>query len=106
MSGRHPHSEAELTKPSDAMPFVAVLSQQAHNCTKPLILLPQNVDVWWLPYAGLLHPTINVDNPEAEVDMSVIVGAEKQSMEVNVGLSNSFGFGGHNSSILFSAFRE
>ena len=38
--------------------------------------------------------------------MSVIVGAEKQSMDVNVGLSNSFGFGGHNSSILFSAFRE
>lgn len=56
--------------------------------------------------AGLLHPTINVDNPEAEVDMSVIVGPEKQSMVVNVALSNSFGFGGHNSSILFSAFKE
>ncbi|CAL5224067.1 g6692 [Coccomyxa viridis] len=55
---------------------------------------------------GLLHPTINVDNPESEVDMSVIVGAEKQSLDVRVALSNSFGFGGHNSSILFSAFKE
>ena len=56
--------------------------------------------------AGMLHPTINVENPEAEVDMSVIVAREKQAMDVNVGLSNSFGFGGHNSSILFGAFRE
>ena len=56
--------------------------------------------------AGMLHPTINVDNPEDEVDMGVIVGAQKQAMDVNVALSNSFGFGGHNSSILFRAFRE
>ena len=54
----------------------------------------------------MLHPTINVDNPEDEVDMGVIVGAQKQAMDVNVALSNSFGFGGHNSSILFRAFRE
>ncbi len=56
--------------------------------------------------AGMLHPTINVDNPEDEVDMAVIVGAQKQALDVNVALSNSFGFGGHNSSILFRAFRE
>ena len=54
----------------------------------------------------MLHPTINVEDPEDEIDMGIIVGAEKQSMEVTVALSNSFGFGGHNSSILFSAFRE
>jgi 3-oxoacyl-[acyl-carrier-protein] synthase II len=54
----------------------------------------------------MLHPTINVDNPEDEVDMAVIVGAQKQALDVNVALSNSFGFGGHNSSILFRAFRE
>ncbi len=56
--------------------------------------------------AGLLHPTINVEDPEDEIDMGVIVGAEKQTMDINVALSNTFGFGGHNSSILFRAFKE
>jgi 3-oxoacyl-[acyl-carrier-protein] synthase II len=56
--------------------------------------------------AGFLHPTINVDNPEDEVDMGVIVGAEKRKVDVNVALSNSFGFGGHNSSILFRGFTD
>jgi hypothetical protein len=54
--------------------------------------------------AGWLHPTLNVENPEDAIDMSVIVGNEKQKMDVNVALSNSFGFGGHNSSILFRAY--
>ncbi|KAK9918996.1 hypothetical protein WJX75_008560 [Coccomyxa subellipsoidea] len=53
-----------------------------------------------------LHPTINVEDPEDEIDMGVIVGASKQAMDVNVALSNSFGFGGHNSSILFRAYKE
>jgi len=56
--------------------------------------------------AGVLHPTLNVENPEDEIDLGVIVGAEKQSLDVNVALSNSFGFGGHNSSILFRAYRQ
>lgn len=56
--------------------------------------------------AGELHPSINLSEPEEEVDMDIIVGAEKQSMDVNVALSNSFGFGGHNSSIMFKAFKE
>ena len=56
--------------------------------------------------AGWLHPSINLEEPEEEVDMSVIVAGEKQQMDVNVALSNSFGFGGHNSCILFKAFKE
>ena len=59
-----------------------------------------------LARAGYLHPTINVEDPEDEIDMGVIVGASKQAMDVNVALSNSFGFGGHNSSILFRAYKE
>eukprot|EP00884_Botryococcus_braunii_P010889 jgi/Botrbrau1/19801/Bobra.0124s0048.2 len=55
---------------------------------------------------GWLHPTLNVDDPEDLVDMSLIVGKEKQQLDVNVALSNSFGFGGHNSSVLFRAFKE
>ena len=59
-----------------------------------------------MAFAGLLHPTINVEDPEDEIDRGVIVGAEKQAMDINVALSNSFGFGGHNSSILFRAFKD
>jgi len=53
---------------------------------------------------GWVHPTINLENPESEVDMNVIVGGEKQRLDVKVALSNSFGFGGHNSSVLFAPY--
>lgn len=56
--------------------------------------------------AGMLHPTINLDNPEDEVDMSIIVAGEKMEHNVDVALTNSFGFGGHNSSIIFSKYHE
>ncbi|KAH7284971.1 hypothetical protein KP509_33G004900 [Ceratopteris richardii] len=55
---------------------------------------------------GWIHPTINVDNPEKEIDMNIIVGAQKERLDIKVALSNSFGFGGHNSSILFSPYVE
>ena len=52
----------------------------------------------------MLHPTINIEEPEEEVDMGIIVAGEQQRLDVNVALSNSFGFGGHNSCILFQPF--
>ncbi|KAK9830287.1 hypothetical protein WJX72_010820 [[Myrmecia] bisecta] len=55
---------------------------------------------------GQLHPTINIKDPEEEVDMDIIVASDKQALDVNVALSNSFGFGGHNSCIMFKAFKE
>lgn len=55
---------------------------------------------------GELHPTINLENPDEGVDMSVIVGGTKQHHDVGVALSNSFGFGGHNSCIMFRGFKE
>ena len=52
--------------------------------------------------AGMLHPNINLTDPEDEIDLNVIVGDTKTPHNVDVALSNSFGFGGHNSSIIFS----
>ncbi|XP_024516335.1 3-oxoacyl-[acyl-carrier-protein] synthase II, chloroplastic isoform X2 [Selaginella moellendorffii] len=54
--------------------------------------------------SGWVHPTINIDTPEKDVNMEVIVGANKQKLDVKVALSNSFGFGGHNSSVIFAPY--
>lgn len=55
---------------------------------------------------GKLHPNLNLDDPEEGVDLGVLVGKTVQEHDVKVALSNSFGFGGHNSSILFSKYEE
>jgi 3-oxoacyl-[acyl-carrier-protein] synthase II len=50
-----------------------------------------------------LHPTINLDNPIPELgDLDPIPNAARD-FEVKVALSNSFGFGGHNSVLAFGA---
>ncbi|KAL9671807.1 hypothetical protein QQ045_009380 [Rhodiola kirilowii] len=53
---------------------------------------------------GWLHPSINQFNPEPAVEFDTVAN-QKQQHEVNVGISNSFGFGGHNSVVAFSAFK-
>ncbi|XVE85327.1 hypothetical protein DITRI_Ditri17bG0082800 [Diplodiscus trichospermus] len=53
---------------------------------------------------GWLHPTINQFNPEPLVDFDTVANKKKKH-EVNVAISNSFGFGGHNSVVAFSAFK-
>ncbi|KAG1342586.1 3-oxoacyl-[acyl-carrier-protein] synthase II, chloroplastic [Cocos nucifera] len=54
---------------------------------------------------GWVHPNINLDNPEENVDVNKMVGSKKERLDVKVALSNSFGFGGHNSSILFAPYK-
>ena len=54
---------------------------------------------------GMLHPTINHDEPEEELAGLDVVPNVAKAHKVNVALTNSFGFGGHNSSLLFSAYR-
>ncbi|CAK9133943.1 unnamed protein product [Ilex paraguariensis] len=53
---------------------------------------------------GWLHPTINQFNPEPAVEFDTVAN-NKQHHDVNVAISNSFGFGGHNSVVAFSAFK-
>jgi 3-oxoacyl-[acyl-carrier-protein] synthase II len=44
-------------------------------------------------------PTINLDNPSVETAIDLVPHAAKKR-EVNVALSNSFGFGGTNASVI------
>jgi 3-oxoacyl-[acyl-carrier-protein] synthase II len=43
----------------------------------------------------VLHPTINLDDPDPQCDLN-FVPSTGQKAEVDLALSNSFGFGGHN----------
>ncbi|XP_068666876.1 3-oxoacyl-[acyl-carrier-protein] synthase I, chloroplastic-like [Aristolochia californica] len=52
---------------------------------------------------GWLHPTINQDDLEPEVTIDTVPNVKKKH-EVNVAISNSFGFGGHNSVVVFAPF--
>ncbi|XP_051137457.1 3-oxoacyl-[acyl-carrier-protein] synthase I, chloroplastic-like [Andrographis paniculata] len=52
---------------------------------------------------GWLHPTINQVELEPEVTIDTVPNVKKQH-EVNVAISNSFGFGGHNSVVVFAPF--
>ena len=47
---------------------------------------------------GEVHPTINLDDPEDEI-LEFDVPKERAKRDINVGLSLSFGFGGHNAAI-------
>lgn len=49
----------------------------------------------------ILPPTINLENPEPMAQEFNIIANEPQSAEVNYVLTNSFGFGGTNGSLLF-----
>lgn len=51
---------------------------------------------------GIIPPTINVENLEPKIDSKLNLTLNKaQKREVNAVLSNTFGFGGHNSSVIF-----
>jgi 3-oxoacyl-[acyl-carrier-protein] synthase II len=45
-------------------------------------------------------PTINLENPSIETEIDLVAGKAKP-MAINVALSNSFGFGGTNASVVF-----
>lgn len=48
-------------------------------------------------------PTINLDNPDPECDLD-FVPHQAREIKMNYAMSNSFGFGGHNASLVFKRF--
>ena len=50
----------------------------------------------------IVPPTINLDNPDGETSLDLVPHTARKR-QVNVALSNSFGFGGTNASLLFAA---
>ena len=53
---------------------------------------------------GEVHPNINLEDPEDDVELGLLVGDTSEKLAVDVALSNSFGFGGHNSAVLFGKY--
>jgi 3-oxoacyl-[acyl-carrier-protein] synthase II len=51
-------------------------------------------------HQNLIPPTINLDSPDAECDLDY-VPHKARDLKVTYAMSNSFGFGGHNASLLF-----
>jgi len=54
---------------------------------------------------GVLPPTINYDEPDPECDLDYIPN-ESRKADVRTAVSNSFGFGGHNATIVLRRFED
>ena len=52
---------------------------------------------------GVAPPTINLDNPSPLCDLN-FVQHKAQQLDIQHALTNSFGFGGTNGSLIFSRF--
>lgn len=53
---------------------------------------------------GMLHPTINHDHPEEEIAGIDVIPNHAKAHRVTAAMSNSFGFGGHNCSLIFAPY--
>ena len=54
--------------------------------------------------SGVVSPTINLDNPGPDCDLNY-TAKTPQDAKIDIAMSNSFGFGGHNASIIVGKLR-
>ncbi|WP_144555001.1 beta-ketoacyl-ACP synthase II [Bacillus sp. X1(2014)] len=54
---------------------------------------------------GVIPPTINYETPDEQLDLDYVPNEAKKK-DVQVVLSNSLGFGGHNTTLIFKKFTE
>ena len=69
-------------------------------------MMTTSVSVWTSIFSVLAirdqvaPPTLNLEDPSVETEMD-LAPLKKVEREINVALSNSFGFGGTNASVIF-----
>jgi 3-oxoacyl-[acyl-carrier-protein] synthase II len=56
-------------------------------------------------YHGVIPPTINFENPDPKCDLNYTFN-QSETRDVTYALNNAFGFGGHNTSVVFKKFEE
>jgi 3-oxoacyl-[acyl-carrier-protein] synthase II len=54
--------------------------------------------------SGIIPPTINLDTPDPDCDLDYVPHQSRHAA-VDIVLTNSFGFGGHNTTLALKAFR-
>ncbi|MCF8219736.1 MAG: beta-ketoacyl-ACP synthase II [Bacteroidales bacterium] len=56
---------------------------------------------------SFVPPTINLDNLDSDIDESLdFTRGKGKKQDITYGLSNTFGFGGHNASLIFKKYKE
>jgi 3-oxoacyl-[acyl-carrier-protein] synthase II len=54
---------------------------------------------------GVIPPTINLENPDPQCDLDYTPNTAKEK-KVRIAMNNSFGFGGHNATLVATAFED
>jgi 3-oxoacyl-[acyl-carrier-protein] synthase II len=52
-----------------------------------------------------IHPTINLEFPDPECDLDYVSDGARDA-DINYAITNSFGFGGHNISIVLKKYKN
>lgn len=92
--------KAALGKRAYAIPISATKSMTGH-CMGASGALEAAACVQTL-LTGVIHPTINLESPDPQCDLDYVPNVARAAT-VRTVLKNSFGFGGHNACLVFSA---
>ena len=50
---------------------------------------------------SVIPPTINISNLDENIPAGINIVTDSKKKEINIAMSNAFGFGGHNSTVIF-----